>query len=97
MKKGMIVMTMFAALSFLVSLSVVSTSFSGPPTRVQPKSQQQPSTVQMKEQVKAKESFWDLAVDHCVINGQFLDMSPCAAKHITVRLGKPLILSVITR
>ena len=84
MKKGMIVVTLFSILFFLVSLSAVSTSFSRPPTKVLPKSQQQPSTGQIKDQIKAKDKFWDLAiVDQCFINGV-----KYSGKTINVKVGE---------
>jgi len=69
MKKKMSLIAIFVILLFLVSITVVSTPFAKPPQQVVPKSQQQPPPSTQIE-VKAKEKFWDLEIDHFVINGK---------------------------
>jgi hypothetical protein len=87
MKKGKLVMAIFVALSFLVSVIAAAPSFAARATQTAPKPQQQPSIPPIKDQIKAKDRFWDLAVDYCIINGELTDMSPCVAKHINVKVG----------
>ena len=73
MKKGMMAMTIVAALSFLISIGAVSTSFSKQAGQTVPKSQQQQSpTLQEKEHVVQvpKNKFWDLEADRMVVKGQ---------------------------
>ena len=73
MKKGMMAMTIVAALSFLISIGAVSTSFSKQAGQTVPKSQQQQSpTLQEKEHVVQvpKNKFWDLEADRMVVKGR---------------------------
>ncbi len=85
MKKVVMVIAIFAALSFLVSLLAVAPSFAAKATQTQPttKQQTQQGTVQTpaSQDIKKpagfkptamenpKATFWDLEVDHCVLNG----------------------------
>lgn len=75
MKKRIMAITIVVALSFLVSISAVSTSFSKQAVQTVPKSQQQqPPTVQEKEHVvqAPKDKFWDLEVDRIEVKGQVI-------------------------
>ena len=98
MKKGMRVMTMFAALSFLVSVIVVSPLFAKQVT--QPKGSTSTPTASQQGTVPAsvakqlpKDKFWELEVDHCVLNGasvqQVTSMEPPAnCCTTTVKVGQ---------
>jgi len=87
MKKRMIAITPFATLFFVISIGTALPSWSKPSTKVVPKSQQQPSTVQIQQQVKAKDKFWGLEVDHCVVGVGVVDgFNPCSST-INIKKG----------
>ncbi len=94
MKKLMMVVAILAALSVLVSMIAVAPIFAVEATKTGPTPKQVPAQktppVSQKEKVPvqgAKAQFWDLAVDHCVINGQLLQCNPCQGKP-TVKAGQ---------
>lgn len=69
MKTRISLITILVIALFLISTTVVATSFAKPQqTEPLPQSQQQPPSTQIE--VKAKEEFWDLEVDHFVIKGK---------------------------
>ena len=76
----MMVMTMFAALSFLVSIIAVSPSFAGQATQTTPTTKQQRAPTQTN--LLPKSAFWDLEVVQCVLNG----FDPCSST-INVKKG----------
>jgi hypothetical protein len=87
MKKGMMEIAMCVVLSFLVSVIAVSISFAARATQTAPKSQQQPSTVQIKDQIKAKDKFWDLEFDRLEVKG-FVIKKGGGNKTINVKVGE---------
>ncbi|OGP56384.1 MAG: hypothetical protein A2Y65_07505 [Deltaproteobacteria bacterium RBG_13_52_11] len=91
MKKGMMVMTIFVALYMLISISAVAPSFAKQATQTTPTTKQQPPTSQFtKNNVMVHTKFWDLAVDHFVINGQSFSFpnNYSQAKIINVKVGQ---------
>ncbi|MCJ7545238.1 MAG: hypothetical protein MUP30_00195 [Deltaproteobacteria bacterium] len=107
MKKGMLVMTMFVALSFLVSVIAVSPSFAKQATQntSTPKQQPQQGPAQApqtqkprfpKNMEKLHTVFWELEPLRCVINGV---SKPCncqgttAAINVIVTPGQPLTIT----
>jgi hypothetical protein len=84
MKKGMMVMAIVAALSFLVSIIAVSASLAGLVTQTTPEKvsakKEPPKSQALKNIVHTK--FWVLDVDHCVVN----NFNPCNAVN-TVKKG----------
>jgi hypothetical protein len=103
MKKGMMVVTIVAALSFLFSMIAVSSCMAvkatktGPAPKQVPTQKTPPTSPKEKVPVKvpvqgAKAQFWDLAVDHCVISGQLLQCNPCQGKP-TVKVGQPATIT----
>ncbi len=85
MKKVMVVMTIIAALSFLVSMIAVSPSFAKQATKTLPTATQQtPAKVAVAQMPKAK--FWDLELDHCVIKS---GANPCTSTTINLKWGTP--------
>jgi hypothetical protein len=70
MKKGMLVMTIFVALSFLVSLCAVAPAVAKQATQTTPTTKQQgPAQTPVAQQLP-KAAFWDLGIDHFIVNGQ---------------------------
>jgi len=84
MKKGMRVMMIFVALSFLFSMIAVALSLAAQATKTTPTSKNpsasgttqpaQAPTLQGSPKGVAQDvihsTFWDLAADHCIVNGQ---------------------------
>jgi hypothetical protein len=74
MKKWMMVMTIVAVLSFLVSVIAVTPSGAAEAIKTRPTTKQAPTTKQFtgqKQMVQTpKEKFWDLEVDHCDVNNR---------------------------
>lgn len=87
MKKGKMVITIVAALVFLVSVIAVSAAFAARATQTAPKSQQQPSTIQTKQQVMPKNKFWDLEFDRLEVKG-FVIKKGGGNKTINVKVGE---------
>jgi hypothetical protein len=99
------VMTMFVALSFLVSISAVSPSFAkaagqttpapnqqpAQTTANQSSTQQPPITPASKVHQLPKLKFWGLSVDHCVANGAF-QLSNSASNTFNVKVGQPVTI-----
>jgi hypothetical protein len=81
MKKKLLAMTILVALSFVVSIISIA-----------PATQKIQKSVDFKPKAyeKAKEKFWDLAVDHFVINGQSFPFANDynQAKIINVKVGQ---------
>ncbi len=93
MKKGMMVVTIIAALSFLVSMIAAAPLFAVEATNTgltpkQVPTQKPPASQFSKNMVHIK--FWDLAVDHFVINGQSFPFPNdySQAKIINVKVGQ---------
>jgi hypothetical protein len=99
MKKGIMVMTMFVALSFLVSVIAVAPSFAKQATQTTPTSKQapqqgpaqapqtqtiKPPAALTKTYEKAKDIFWELEPLRCVINGV---SKPCNCTGATADLN----------
>jgi len=96
MKKGMMVMTMVVALSFLVSVSAVSPSFAKQATQTAPTTKQQApaqSPEIQKQQfpkdlyVKFKSQFWDLEFDKLIVKGVVIKKGG-GNKTINVKVGE---------
>lgn len=75
MKRGILIVI---AASFLAAAIDVAPSFAKKATKTAPKTQQQPSTGYIMGQVKAKEKFWELEVDNCIV-GYIQGFNPCNA------------------
>lgn len=105
MKKGMILITMFAVLSFLVSVIAVAPSFAAQSTKTtlttnqqptqttanQSSTQQAPITPASKVHQLPKLKFWGLAIDRCVANGTF-QLSNSASNTLKVKVGQPVTI-----
>lgn len=71
MKTKTSLITIFMIVLFLMSINVVATSLAKPPMQNVPESEQtQQQLPPTQIEAKAKEEFWDLEVDHFVINGK---------------------------
>ena len=103
MKKGIMVIMILVALSFLVSPIAVAPLFAVEATNTGPTPKQVPQQApqktfprpkEMTHQLQAKAEFWGLEVDHCNVNG-----APWQVKHsggvyvlsdLQVKVGQPL-------
>ncbi|HEX9948615.1 MAG TPA: hypothetical protein VGB29_00545 [Thermodesulfobacteriota bacterium] len=88
MKKGMLVMAIVTALSFLVLVIAVAPAVAKQATQTPPTSKQQPQqgTVQT---VLPKSVFWDLEVESITVKGQVIKKG--SGNHtITVKVGEPV-------
>jgi hypothetical protein len=91
MKKGMMVITMWAVLLFLVSMIAVAPSLAAQATKTTPTTRQQtPPLSQSQVYEKAKDKFWSLGNDHCVINGVSVPMNPGSLVTINAKVGQPV-------
>jgi hypothetical protein len=101
MKKGMMVMTILVALSFLISISTVSPLFAKQATQTTPTTKQQtPAQSPQTQTIKppagptktyemAKEKFWDLVPTQIIINGV---SKPCGTTTFTATPGQTVTL-----
>lgn len=84
--------TIFMISFFLVSLTAISISLAKSQGNERlPDSQQPPPRTSVPRAQLPKSEFWDLAVDYCIINGEFVDISPCdmnSGKSISVKVGQ---------
>jgi hypothetical protein len=91
MKKGLLVMTIVVVLSFLASMIAVSPSGAAQATKTTPTTRQQtPTPSQSQVYEKAKDKFWSLGNDHCVINGVSVSMNPSTLVTINAKVGQPV-------
>lgn len=94
MKKRVNVTTIILITVFYITIVAVSTPFAKSQQRTPlPDSQQPPPSRQegIQRAQLPKSEFWDLAVDYCIINGEFVDISPCdmnSPASISVKVGQ---------
>lgn len=93
MKKRINLITIFIITLFFVSIIAVSTPLAKSQQRTPVPDSQQPPPTRPEGTQRAqlpKSEFWDLAIDHCIINGEFVDISPCDpnSESISVKVGQ---------
>ncbi len=85
-------MAMFVVFAFLVSVIAVAPSAVKAASRGESNAKSKTSTKFLPhtplESTIPKTEFWDLAVDHCIINGINIPMNPCINTTITVKVGQ---------
>jgi hypothetical protein len=91
MKKRMEVMVILIALSFLVSMIAVTALFAAQAIKTSPTTKKQtPTPSQSQVYEKAKDKFWSLGNDHCVISGVSVPMNPSTLVTINAKVGQPV-------